>query len=709
MKIRKAVIDLFIASALGLFVELIFIRWLGSELRIFSFYKNVALIAAYLGLGLGFILYSKERGVRSLQRLYLPLIALIVVIVLGMGRTMISDILLSNRFNAEEYIWAGYISDISAWILTLLELAFYAAILGIFLAITIVFIPLGELVAAKFSEFKPLKGYTINILGSLGGVLAYTLISFLGWPPQAWFLVAAAGVIYFIPRAPRRGWWTSLVVASIPVLLIIVWPTPAEKTVWSPYYRIDIKESRAEKDPSLLLGYDLSVNLAWHQRLIDLTPSFVNENYEVAQEHFDAMQSEYDAPYSAATSMENVLVVGAGTGNDVAAALRAGAAKITAVEIDPMILRLGEELHPEQPYANPAVAKVTEDARSFFSRTTDNYDLIVFGLLDSHALFSTASSARLDNFVYTYESILHVRDLLTEDGLLALSFGVPPQNEWMGLRLYRTITDAFGHSPQVFEFPNNDILFLIGLDPEARYGIEDPRVQARPDYSYRTDISATTDDWPYLYLRDQAVPSTYLVTLIGIAALSFLLIRRSISNFTQFKVGFFFLGAGFFLLQTKSMTEMALLFGSTWVVNATVISAILIMIVFANWSVIRFELRETRVFYVLLFLSLIISYFVPIRTFLGLPDTLRTVVVSLEQAIPLFFASIIFAIRFQGVTSIAVALGSNLFGGVLGGLTEYASLALGIRSLYLFALVFYALSAIPQIRLVRKDKPISPS
>ena len=199
------------------------------------------------------------------------------------------------------------------------------------------------------------------------------------------------------------------------------------------------------------------------------------------------------------------------------------------------------------------------------------------------------------------------------------------------------------------------------------------------------------------------------MTLIGIAALSFLLIRRSISNFTQFKVGFFFLGAGFFLLQTKSMTEMALLFGSTWVVNATVISAILIMIVFANWSVIRFDLRETRVFYVLLFLSLIISYFVPIRTFLGLPDTLRTVVVSLEQAIPLFFASIIFAIRFQGVTSIAVALGSNLFGGVLGGLTEYASLALGIRSLYLFALVFYALSAIPQIRLVRKDKPISPS
>jgi hypothetical protein len=702
MRSRNAVLDLFIASALGLFVELIFIRWLGSELRIFSFYKNVALIAAYLGLGLGFVVYREERGVRSLQRRYLPLLVLIVLIVLGLGRTMASDILLSNRLNAEEYIWAGFIGGVSEWFFTLLGIAFYVAILGIFLGMTVMFIPLGELVAAKFGAFKPLKGYTINILGSLAGVLAYTVISFLGWPPGVWFAIAAAGVVYFLPRTPWQGWWRGLIIAGVPVLLIMLWPTRAEKTVWSPYYRIDINESRAEGDPAVLLGYDLSVNLAWHQRLIDLTPSFVNENYLAAPEHFDAMQAEYDAPYAAAPKMDNVLIVGAGTGNDVAAAQRAGAGEITAVEIDPKILRLGEELHPEQPYANPNVETVTEDARSFFSRTPETYDLIVFGLLDSHALFSTASSARLDNFVYTYESLSQVKDLLEQDGLLALSFGVPPQNEWMGFRLYRTITDAFGHSPQVFEFPNNDIVFLIGRNPDATYRIEDPRVQFRGDYTYRTDISATTDDWPYLYLREQAVPSTYLVTLVGIAVLSFLLIRRSLSDFMKFRPGFFFLGAGFFLLETKSMTEMALLFGSTWVVNAAVISAIMIMIVLSNWLVIKFNLRNTRVFYLLLFLSLILSYFVPLRSFLGLPDTLRTAIVSLEQAVPLLFASIIFAIRFQGVGSIAIAMGSNLFGGVLGGLTEYASLALGIRSLYVFALAFYILSAIPMIQEMRR-------
>ena len=231
----------------------------------------------------------------SLQRVYLPSIALIVVIVLGLGRTMISDILLSNRYNAEEYIWAGHIGELSWWFLLLLEVAFYATLLGMFLALMILFVPLGELTAAKFSVFRPLPGYTINILGSLAGVLAYTGISFLGWPPAVWFLIAAAGALYFVPRSPRRGWWTSLVLAVFPVVLTFAWPTPAQRTVWSPYYRIDIRESRAEKNPDLLLGYDLSVNLAWHQRLVNLSPPFVEANYEAAPAHFDAMQAEYDA------------------------------------------------------------------------------------------------------------------------------------------------------------------------------------------------------------------------------------------------------------------------------------------------------------------------------------------------------------------------------------------------------------------------------
>jgi hypothetical protein len=694
-KRKRLVFDLFLASALGLFVELVFIRWVASELRFFSFYKNIALIAAYLGMGLGFVIYSKERGLRSLFRIYLPLMILIVGIVLGLGRTLLSDILLSNRFNAQEYFWSGSIEELSSQIMALRQIALHGLLLGMFLLLALVFVPLGELVAAKFVAFRPLEGYSINVIGSVAGVLLYTGISFMSLPPAIWFFLAAAGIVYFILQMVSRSRWLAVIVAFIPAVMVLVWPNTSMRTIWSPYYRIDVQEKRVPGSPDVLLGYELSVNLAFHQEMVNLDPDFVSENYAKAPEYFDSRQAIYDAAYTAAPSLTRILIVGAGTGNDVAGALRAGAQEVVAVEIDPLILSLGKEFHPEKPYSNPAVTDVVEDARSFFTNATDEYDMIVFGFLDSHALFSPNASARLDNFVYTRESFSRVRDLLTDDGLLAISYGVPVENEWIGLRLYRTLTDAFGHPPQVYEFPTKDILFLIGRQPDSRYTVDDARLSPRPDYSYREDIPGTTDDWPYLYLRDKAIPSTHVIAILGIGILAFLLILRNLPGLRQFKPGFFFLGAGFFLLETKSVTEMALLFGSTWVVNAVVISAILLMIVLANIIVEHFKLSDTRALYVFLGLTLILSYFIPLRNFLELPTMLRMTLASLEQAAPLFFAAMIFAIRFRDVTSIPAVMGSNLFGGVLGGLTEYASLALGIRSLYLLALICYAFSIYP--------------
>jgi hypothetical protein len=186
-KRKRPVFDLFLASALGLFVELVFIRWVASELRFFSFYKNIALIAAYLGMGLGFVIYSRGRGLRSLFRIYLPLMILIVGIVLGLGRTLLSDILLSNRFNAQEYFWSGSIEELSSQIMALRQIALHGLLLGMFLLLALVFVPLGELVAAKFVAFRPLEGYSINVIGSVAGVLLYAGISFMSLPPAIWF------------------------------------------------------------------------------------------------------------------------------------------------------------------------------------------------------------------------------------------------------------------------------------------------------------------------------------------------------------------------------------------------------------------------------------------------------------------------------------------------------------------------------------------
>ena len=66
----------------------------------------------------------------------------------------------------------------------------------------------------------------------------------------------------------------------------------------------------------------------------------------------------------------------------MAAALRAQCASVDAVEIDPVIARLGRELHPEHPYASDKVRIHINDGRAFFHQARAagrHYDLIVFG------------------------------------------------------------------------------------------------------------------------------------------------------------------------------------------------------------------------------------------------------------------------------------------------------------------------------------------
>ena len=134
-------------------------------------------------------------------------------------------------------------------------------------------------------------------------------------------------------------------------------------------------------------------------------------------------------------------------GNDVAAALRNGAGKVTAVEIDPLIIQLGKRLHPEKPYADPRVSIVNDDARSYMQNTGDRFDLITFSLLDSHTTSSHFSNIRIDNYVYTREALTAARRLLQPDGIL-VKFQVG--KAFIAGRLKATLIDVFGVPPVEF-------------------------------------------------------------------------------------------------------------------------------------------------------------------------------------------------------------------------------------------------------------------
>src|SRR5207249_2402495 len=104
----------------------------------------------------------------------------------------------------------------------------------------------------------------------------------------------------------------------------------------------------------------IMVNQASFQRVLNLSLESQDQNAALRR-----IAQYYDLPHQLKSDAKRVLVVGAGTGNDVAAALRADAKDVTAVEIDPTILFLGERLHPERPYADSRVRIVNDDARTF--------------------------------------------------------------------------------------------------------------------------------------------------------------------------------------------------------------------------------------------------------------------------------------------------------------------------------------------------------
>jgi len=135
---------------------LIFIRWAASELRILAFYKNLALLAAFLGLGLGFARYRREATTRWFERLYLPLLTLVVALIFLLGRTLLSELIVLNPLNVQEFLWAGTLLAQHTSLPAALQMTLLVVILlGLFIFITALFILLGQVTAAKFQPFPP--------------------------------------------------------------------------------------------------------------------------------------------------------------------------------------------------------------------------------------------------------------------------------------------------------------------------------------------------------------------------------------------------------------------------------------------------------------------------------------------------------------------------------------------------------------------------
>jgi hypothetical protein len=101
--------------------------------------------------------------------------------------------------------------------------------------------------------------------------------------------------------------------------------------------------------------------------------------------------------------------------------------------------------------------------------------------------------------------------------------------------------------------------------------------------------------------------------------------------------------------------------------------------------------------YLCLFLSILVSYWLPTEALLIQAQTNQLIIYTVMTAItvlPMGIAAIVFATAFNDLPDVSQAIAFNLFGAVVGGLLEYMSNYWGIKSLDLVAAGFYLASAV---------------
>ncbi|MGA7292861.1 MAG: hypothetical protein WBW53_00055 [Terriglobales bacterium] len=687
---RWSLSSLFLASVLTLFAELSLIRWLATEVRVFAYVKNLALLLCFLGFGLGCALARQRPRWRTAVT---ALLGLVVIVRMPWRGPQIMESLSQSLGGGQDIaIWATQVRHDTTGLL--LALAVAAILL---LLITYVFIPIGQIVSRQI-ELAPgtLYGYSWNLAGSLVGILAFFGVSWLALPPAVWFTGVLAGMALL--QSNRRD-MTRLGIAIVPAVLLLIDPaTPHHFNLWTPYQQIEVQDMNFPDGE--LRSTEVRVNHTGYQLIVNLSPEFLSRHPHLLAEAPD--ENPYNLPFRFTSPNPRVLIVGSGTGNDVAAALRHGSRSVDAVEIDPKILDLGRRRHPEHPYDDPRVIAHQTDARAFMKRTTSQYDLILFGLLDSHTQLSDYSNMRIDNFVYTEESFREARALLAPDGVLFVKFEVG--RPFVGQRLAEMLTDTFGKAPVVFNAPSTysagASCFAISPSGQVEASLAGDQqlrefvAARRPAFLAMPRVAVTTDDWPYLYHGGHWIPGIFylLSTLvILLAALFYLQIPEARNRVPS--LFFFSMGAGFLLLETQVVSRLALYFGTTWQVNGIVIAAILSALLLANFVIEKRQGRPwPRVWSLVgILVGIGCAYFVPFHRIPGSAAMVGTFA-AMIFAIPVFFAGLLFAAEFRSVDSPAAALGANMLGAVVGGLLENVSLIVGMKALLLVAALLYLLA-----------------
>ncbi len=645
-KDRAVIVRLVLGSSLLLFIELALMRWLGSNVLHLSYFNNFVLLGSFLGIGMGFLISQKSWSILPFSSGMLMLLAIAVhLFPVSVNRTG-STVIYFTALNA---------TGPPVWLV----------LPAVFVLVAMVLAGPAEVVGRCFGQLKPLTSYRWDLIGSLLGIGTFTMLSFLRAPSVLWGVIASVVLVML----SRPGLKVATSISGAALILVLLAESTTFGVSWSPYYKVQTWEIRSWSGATLVI---ITVNGIPHQVM---APA----NWKLT-----GADRQYRTPYERTSSLrlDNVLIIGAGSGSDVAIALSKGAKHIDAVDIDPRIVQIGAERNPDHPYSDPRVTVHIDDGRAFLQSTDAKYDLILFALPDSLALVNGASQLRLESFLFTDRAMRTAHEHLKPTGTFAM-YNYYRQT-WLVDRLAGTAAAAFGHQPCVDQLAAHAAVITIAVDPAnqkcaARYA---PTGQV---------ITPATDDRPFLYYQQGSIPTIYVWALTGVILISLLAVRLLGGSFRSMRpyLDLFFMGAAFLLLETKNIATFALLFGTTWLVNALVFGGVLLIVLAAVETTRMFRTPPLPVVWVAMVASLVLAYLVDPAWLLGWPFWPRLITASVIGFLPVYLANIAFAKRFAATDRVQSAFAINLLGAILGGCLEYGALLTGYRNLLIVVGVLY--------------------
>ena len=229
-------VRLFLTSAALLFVELFLIRWIPANVVYIGFFTNIILIGSFLGIGTGIILGRRNASPRlaPFPLLFFLVIKLVAVAQLNVTLGSPDDIVIGGK---------GSAGGIDANVVVL------AAVFGL---VTAVMAALALPVGGLLRSMPPLRAYAFDILGSMAGIAAFTLLSWVGVGPVGWLMVIALLALLLGLSRGLTAW--SFVSAA--ALIGCVFVLGGSTDLWSPYQRLTVwgegwvGDRQCQRDPA---------------------------------------------------------------------------------------------------------------------------------------------------------------------------------------------------------------------------------------------------------------------------------------------------------------------------------------------------------------------------------------------------------------------------------------------------------------------------